>query len=112
MGGSIVADDTPDRIKDGITKRTLSFSLPVGQMDNGLVTPDAALLDIRTQIEELPGVERIEYRKDRCILHTQDTDALIRVIITSQLPVREIRIETGQLDDAYATLLDTMKEGH
>ena len=111
-GGSIVADGTPDRIKDGITKRTLSFTLPVGQMDNGLVTPDAALLDIRTQIEELPGIERIEYRKDRCILHTQDTDTLIRVIITSQLPVREIRIETGQLDDAYATLLETMKEEH
>jgi len=97
--GSIVADGTPDSIKGGITKRTLSFSF-------------SSDLDIRTQVEGLSGVDKIEYRKNRCILHTQDTDALIRHIITIQLPVQEIRIEAGQLDDAYATLLETIKEDH
>ncbi|MGN7416211.1 ABC transporter ATP-binding protein [Paenibacillus sp. SAF-068] len=97
--GSVVADGTPDCIKGGITKRTLSFSCSSNS-------------NIRTQIESLPGIDQIEYRKDRCILHAQDTDALIRHIITTQLPVQEIRIEAGQLDDAYATLLQTIKEDH
>ncbi|WP_458124882.1 ABC transporter ATP-binding protein [Paenibacillus sp. Z3-2] len=112
--GSIVADGTPHSIKEGITKRTLSFSISNHLMVNDSTHGDNtyADLDIRTQIGNLHGVDKIEYRKDRYILHTQDTDALIRHIITVQLPVEEIRIEAGQLDDAYATLLETIKEDH
>ncbi|NUU74407.1 ABC transporter ATP-binding protein [Paenibacillus xylanilyticus] len=111
-GGSIVADGTPDSIKGGIAKRTLSFSFSDDLSEAGSEPNKDLRSGILAQIEELPGVDRMEYRKNRCVLHTENTDSLIRLIITRQLPVREFRIETGQLDDAYATLLETMKEEH
>ncbi|MNC72181.1 hypothetical protein D3C75_1232000 [compost metagenome] len=52
----------------------------------------------------------MECHNGRWSLYTTDTDTLIRDVIQRQLPVRDIRIETGQLDDAYAELLATMKE--
>ncbi|WP_366291854.1 ABC transporter ATP-binding protein [Paenibacillus sp. AN1007] len=95
--GAIAADGTPEQIKSGMTKRMLSFTY-------------APFLENQTWIEKLSGVDRVQYHQNRCILHSKDTDALIRQIITMQLPVQDIRIEAGQLDDAYASMINKAKE--
>ncbi|UPK44176.1 ABC transporter ATP-binding protein [Paenibacillus pabuli] len=111
--GTIVADGTPEKIKAGITMRTVSFStVHRSMLDNGSASNKevVAKADIRALIEKLPDVDRIEYHNDHYILHSKNTDALIRHIIELQLPVHDIRIETGQLDEAYASLTKTVKE--
>ncbi|MFE6078958.1 ABC transporter ATP-binding protein [Paenibacillus sp. NPDC057886] len=110
--GSIVADGTPGNIKAGITIRKVSFSTTHSMFANDYVsnTEMSTEDDVRAQIEELPDVDEIEYHKHRCILHTKNTDALLRHLIERRIPVSDIRIETGQLDDAYANLMETVKE--
>lgn len=111
--GTIVADGTPENIKAGITIRTVSFSTEQSMFgkDSVSITEMAAETeDVRAHIESLPDVDGIEYHKDRCILYTKNTDSLLRHIIERRLPVSDIRIETGQLDDAYTNLMETMKE--
>ncbi|KOY14187.1 ABC transporter ATP-binding protein [Paenibacillus xylanivorans] len=110
--GTIVADGTPENIKAGITIRTVSFSTSESMFINDYEsnTEMAAEADVRAQIEELPDVDRIEYHQDRCILHTKNSDALLRNLIEHRIPVSDIRVETGQLDDAYASLMETVKE--
>lgn len=110
--GTIVADGTPGNIKAGITIRTISFSTTHSMFTNDDVsnTEMASVADVCAQIEDLPDVDGIEYHKDRCILHTKNTDMLLRHLIERRIPVSDIRIETGQLDDAYANLMESMKE--
>ncbi|MEY8748550.1 ABC transporter ATP-binding protein [Bacillales bacterium AN1005] len=119
--GRIIADGTPESLKSGLTKRILSFSAQHGMIPGGSASspsdtqPDhnnanSHHIHIEAQIAMLPNVDQVEYRNGRWSLYTTDTDTLIRDVIQRQLPVRDIRIETGQLDDAYAELLATMKE--
>ncbi|WP_427181142.1 ABC transporter ATP-binding protein [Paenibacillus sp. TC-CSREp1] len=112
--GTIAADGTPEQIKNGMTKRTLSFTYTPFLELNGesahteIMDTDAAPhLDL---IKKIPGVDQVQYHHHRCVLHSKDTDALIRQIITMQLPVQDIRIESGQLEDAYASMLSNVKE--
>ncbi|MCG7379936.1 ABC transporter ATP-binding protein [Paenibacillus sp. ACRSA] len=117
--GRIIADGTPESLKSGLTKRILSFSAQHGMIPGESASPSDTQADhntnsphihIEAQIAMLPNVDQVEYRNGRWSLYTTDTDTLIRDVIQRQLPVRDIRIETGQLDDAYAELLATMKE--
>ncbi|WP_128099846.1 ABC transporter ATP-binding protein [Paenibacillus sp. DCT19] len=120
--GRIIADGTPESLKSGLTKRILSFSAQHGmipgesaipldtQLDHNNMNANSPNVHIEAQIAMLPNVEQVEYRNGRWSLYTTDTDTLIRDVIQRQLPIRDIRIETGQLDDAYAELLATMKE--
>ncbi|MCP1136693.1 ABC transporter ATP-binding protein [Paenibacillus polysaccharolyticus] len=112
--GAIAADGTPEQIKNGMTKRTLSFTYIPSLEDSGesahTENDETTAAANQALIEKLSGVDHVLYQQNRCILQSQDTDALIRQIITMQLPVRDIRIETGQLDDAYASMLNNVKE--
>lgn len=112
--GAIAADGTPEQIKNGMTTRTLSFTYIPALEDSGesahTENIETAAAANQAMIEKLSGVDQVLYQQNRCILQSQDTDALIRQIITMQLPVRDIRIETGQLDDAYASMLNNVKE--
>nr|WP_154984821.1 ABC transporter ATP-binding protein [Paenibacillus xylanexedens] len=112
--GAIAADGTPEQIKNGMTKRTLSFTYIPSLEDSGesahTENDETTAAANQALIEKLSGVEHVLYQQNRCILQSQDTDALIRQIVTLQLPVRDIRIETGQLDDAYASMLNNVKE--
>ncbi|KQY90062.1 hypothetical protein ASD24_25560 [Paenibacillus sp. Root52] len=118
--GRIIADGTPESLKSGLTKRILSFSAQHGMIPGESASPSDTQPDhnnansphihIEAQIAMLPNVDQVECRNGRWSLYTTDTDTLIRDVIQRQLPVRDIRIETGQLDDAYAELLATMKE--
>lgn len=111
--GSIVADGTPEHIKNGMTRRTLSFTYPPFPEDRESTLSKSSETDTSptpSWIQELSGVDQVMYHQNRCILHTQDTDALIRQIILRQLPVQDIRIEAGQLDEAYASMLNNVRE--
>lgn len=112
--GAIAADGTPEQIKSGMTQRTLSFICTPFLEDSHEWTHtenvETAAAANQTLIEKLSGVDHVQYHQNRCILHSKDTDALIRQIITMQLPVHDIRIEAGQLDDAYASMINKVKE--
>lgn len=109
--GKVAADGTPDSIKAGMSRRTLSFAIsdPLKAESSPSSSPEPSP-NMRKLVENLPGVDQIEYKKGRCVLYAGDTDALIRQIVERQLPVRDIRIEAGQLDEAYAQFVETLKE--
>lgn len=91
--GRVVADGTAAEIKARVAGRTVAVALDS-------VDPAAAAA--------LPEVARTERSGSRLLLHTADSDALLRALLASQPWVREIEIISARLEDAFLAL--TAKE--
>ena len=91
--GRVVADGTAAEIKARVAGRTVAVALDS-------VDPAAAAA--------LPQVARTERSGSRLLLHTADTDALLRALLDSQPWVRDIEINSARLEDAFLAL--TTKE--
>lgn len=90
--GQIVADGTPAEIKERLSPRTVSFAL-------------AAPYE-RSLLAALPGVAGVTEANGRIVLASADTDALITTLVKREVPMREIEIRTGNLDDAFTALTE------
>ncbi|MFE4712884.1 ABC transporter ATP-binding protein [Paenibacillus sp. NPDC056722] len=90
--GSLAADGSPDEIKARIVKRSLSFLEP------------ADGLDLQQQLLALPSIDGCYYKDGRIFVTTEDTDEALRDIFTAGLPVKDVRIDQGRLDEAFEQL--------
>ncbi|MBB3112226.1 ABC-2 type transport system ATP-binding protein [Paenibacillus phyllosphaerae] len=91
--GKVAADGTPSQIKAETTGRIISF------------TAGAALT---TEIlQAIPGVTGVEWNGGRVKLTSLDTDRLIAELIRRQLPMRDIEIQSGGLEEAFRMLVET-----
>ncbi|WP_172254184.1 ABC transporter ATP-binding protein [Saccharibacillus deserti] len=95
--GKLVADGTPDEIKRTLVKRSVSFLPEATGTDWQKRT--AGLLGMRMEAE----VEVTE-SGGRIIVTAEDTDAVLRTLIESNLGIRDIRIDVGRLDTAFEQL--------
>jgi ABC-2 type transport system ATP-binding protein len=86
--GKIVADGTSAEIKALAAGRTVRATLPGAN--------EAALL-------ALPGAESVEVRGDTVLLHSSDSDAVARYLLTST-SARDLEINTRGLEDAFIAL--------
>ncbi|MDG3011869.1 ABC transporter ATP-binding protein [Rhodococcus sp. D2-41] len=86
--GRVVADGSAAEIKNLASGRVVAATLPG-------VDP-AGLLG-------LPGVERVERRGDRVLLHTNDSDAVARHLLTVT-DARDLEITARGLEDAFLAL--------
>ncbi|WP_246104476.1 ABC transporter ATP-binding protein [Rudaeicoccus suwonensis] len=86
--GQIVADGTGPQIKAMTSGRTVRATLP-GADEHALAA--------------LAGVDSIEVRGDSVMLHSRDSDAVARFLLT-QTPARDIEIEARGLEDAFIAL--------
>ncbi|EJQ53245.1 hypothetical protein IEE_00138 [Bacillus cereus BAG5X1-1] len=93
--GKIIADGTPDEMKATISRKTISFyskeSIPMGLL------------------KELPNVTGVQSNEGRIILTTEDTDATLQAIYQKNLPVTDISVERGSLDEAFEQFVANQK---
>lgn len=91
--GSLIADGTPSDIKAKLVKHSVSF-LPQNSNDEAQLS------------QQLNTLFEHSYTKHqgRFIVHTDNTDDILRTIFTEQLPVYDIQTQQGRLDEAFEQL--------
>ena len=90
--GKIIADAEPNLIKKQLTKQSVSF-VSERVIPEKIFLQEAVVTDV--------------YKKDgRTHIVTEDTDAVLQTIFSSNLNVSDIRVEKGRLDDAFSQLVD------
>lgn len=90
--GEIIADDTPSNIKSKLMQRSVSF-LPQ--------TKDASLY---AQLETLFSDVGYYEQHGRIMISTPHSDDILRCIFEHALPVYDIQISEGRLDEAFEQL--------
>jgi len=85
-------------------------------IDQGRVRADGTLADVRSlvparrvrlrapDLPELAGVERSLRDGDRHELWTADSDALVRQLVTTKVPFRDLEVATASLEEAFLAL--------
>jgi ABC-2 type transport system ATP-binding protein len=86
--GRIVADGTSSQIKAMAAGRTVRATLPGAN--------EAALA-------ALPGAESVELRGDTVLVHTNDSDATARYLLT-QTAAKDLEIAARGIEDAFLAL--------
>jgi len=86
--GRIVADGTAAEIKAMAAGRSVRATWP---------DPDTAALTA------LPGVDAIDVRGDSVLIHTGDSDAVARYLLT-HTPARDLEVTGRNLEDAFVAL--------
>jgi len=93
--GQIVADGTSAEVKAMAAGRTVRATLPAA---------DPA------ELSALPGAESVEVRGDTVRVHSTDSDAVARYLLTST-PARDLEITTRGLEDAFIALTSDDNDG-
>lgn len=96
--GTLVADGTPEEIKARIVKRSLSF---LSEQDSP---------EFRQQLQALPDILECYDKDGRIHVTTDDTDSALAAIFIGRLPVRDVRIDQGRLDEAFEQLTQNQEE--
>ncbi|OMD92329.1 ABC transporter ATP-binding protein [Paenibacillus odorifer] len=96
--GHLVADGSPDEIKSRIVKRSVSF-LPVGDYSQ-----------LRRNLLDLAAIEDCYEKDGRIHVTTDDTDEALKAIFVAGLPVKDVRIDQGRLDEAFEQLTMNQEE--
>lgn len=86
--GRIVADGTAAEVRNMVAGRVITATLP-GATEGDLVG--------------LTGVEQVEVRGDRVVLHTSDSDSLARHLLT-RTAASDLEITSRNLEDAFLAL--------
>jgi ABC-2 type transport system ATP-binding protein len=85
-------------------------------IDQGRVRADGTLAQVRSlvparrirlsspDLPELAGVERSSRDGDRYELWTADSDALVRQLVTTGMPFRDLEVATASLEEAFLAL--------
>jgi ABC-2 type transport system ATP-binding protein len=94
--GRVVADGTAAHVKALASGRILRATLPAADR---AARPGAD----RDELADLPGVDSIEVRGDTLIVHSRDTDAVARHLLT-RTGARDIEITSRNLEQAFLAL--------
>ncbi|MEG8184302.1 ABC transporter ATP-binding protein [Nocardia terpenica] len=86
--GAVVADGSAAAIKNLAAGRTVSATLPGAD---------------RSQLLAIPGVDSVEQRGDRILVHAKDSDAVARYLLTAT-PAIDLEIAGHNLEDAFLAL--------
>jgi len=95
--GKIIADGTPEEMKATISQKTISF-----------YAKEKIPTDL---LKELPHVKAVQFHEQRVILTTDDTDATLQAIYQKSLPITDVSVERGSLDEAFEQFVANQKEG-
>lgn len=90
--GKIIGDGTPITIKASLLKQSVSFT-PIS-----VISYD--------EINTIPHVTDVYEKNGRMFLLTDNTDEVLASIFAQKLPVQNIEIERGRLEDAFEQLVD------
>lgn len=88
--GTIVADGATSEIKNLVSGRIVQATLPGAGADPALIA-------------DLPGVEEVTVQGDRITVHTSDSDALARHLLT-RTAARDVEITPQNLESVFLAL--------
>ncbi|MFG1792267.1 ABC transporter ATP-binding protein [Nocardia sp. NPDC049149] len=86
--GKVVADGSAAEIKNLASGRAVSATMPGA---------------VRSALLAVPGVDQVEVRGDRIIVHTGDSDAIARYLLTETTAV-DLEITSHNLESAFLAL--------
>ncbi|WP_069164328.1 ABC transporter ATP-binding protein [Nocardia altamirensis] len=86
--GKVVADGSAAEIKNLASGRAVSATMPGA---------------VRSALLAVPGVDQVEVRGDRIIVHTADSDAIARYLLTETTAV-DLEITSHNLESAFLAL--------
>jgi ABC-2 type transport system ATP-binding protein len=86
--GKVVADGTASQIKAMAAGRTVRATLPGATED---------------MLREVPGAEDVEVRGDTVLIHSKDSDATARYLLTTT-PAKDLEIIARGIEDAFIAL--------
>ena len=89
--GQIVADGTPEEVKDSVGLRAVRFTVP-----------QAATLDLSS----LPALSATHVRGDRVEIRSSSTDAVLRAVVERWPAAHDFEITGIGLEDAFIALTD------
>lgn len=90
--GKIVGDGTPKNIKARLLKQSVSF------------TPISAIS--YEEIKSIPHVTDVYEKNGRIYVSTNNTDRILAALFSRKLPIENIEIERGRLEDAFEQLVE------
>ena len=91
----VVADGTSAEVKSLSSGRTVRATLP-----------DANEAELRA----IPGADSVEVRGDTVLIHSGDSDAVARYLLTTT-PARDLEITARALEDAFIALTSAGNAG-
>ncbi|MFS0647154.1 ABC transporter ATP-binding protein [Siminovitchia sp. 179-K 8D1 HS] len=94
--GSIIADGKTAEIKRDMTKQSVSFV--------------AGEVFSKGRFLKLSFVTEVIEKEGRVHIMTDDTDAVLSIIYKENLPVKDIQIEKGKLEEAFEQLTASQEE--
>lgn len=94
--GKIVADGTPEKIKDQLLKRSVSFTTK-SQVPKELFL-------------QYPSVSDVIVTGDRMVILTDDTDFILSKIFEKKIDAYDIFVDRGRLEEAFEQLTAEHKE--
>jgi ABC-2 type transport system ATP-binding protein len=86
--GQVVADGTAAEVKALAAGRTVRATLPGARTE---------------ELAGIPGVDAVEVRGETVLLHSTDSDAVARHLLTAT-PARDLEIEARGIEDAFLAL--------
>jgi ABC-2 type transport system ATP-binding protein len=86
--GLVVADGTSSEVKALAAGRTVRATLPGAD---------------EAELRRIPGADSVEIRGDSVLIHSNDSDAVARYLLTST-PAKDLEIEARALEDAFIAL--------
>lgn len=92
-GGRVRADGDVGTVRRAVRGGRVTFRIAA--------TPG---LGTATVPGHLPGVDRAEVDGDRVVLHTADTDELVRALVRHDVPFSDLAVSQASLEDAFLTL--------
>ncbi|WP_127530803.1 ABC transporter ATP-binding protein [Paenibacillus kobensis] len=95
-GGRLVADGTPSEVKATALGRTIAFTAGDGVTNERLRT--------------IPGIAETEWSGRRVKLFSNNTDQLIVELVQRGIPMKDIEIQSGGLEEAFRTLVSSLQE--
>lgn len=96
--GTLAADGTPEQIKSRIVKRSISFLSDQNQPE------------LCARLRKLPAISDSFEKEGRIHVTTDNTDDALAAIFAEGLPIHDIRIEQGRLDEAFEQLTMNQEE--
>lgn len=97
--GAIVADGTPSEVKAVVSGRTIRFRTDYD------ADPEAAAA--ATLLGSRPGVRSLQRRDNRFTLVCDDSDAVLRELVSTVPSARDIEVSARTMDDAFLALTST-----
>lgn len=103
--GRVVADGTSAQVRAMVSGRTLRATLPrLGEAAGLVAGPGVGRDDdVLARLRSLPGVSAVDVAGEGITVHTLDTDAVARHLVTST-DAHDLEIVTRGLEDAFVAL--------